>query len=78
MPEKRPRWNRLSATELERERAQVRAKERQLRQRLARQEQAAAGRRLGPQHAHSLDQLRQQVTGMQATALALQARAQHR
>ncbi|WIV98804.1 MULTISPECIES: hypothetical protein [Roseateles] len=77
-PGKRPAWNRLSASELERERALVREKERLLRQRLARQEKLLSARRPCPQQQQGLELLRERVEGMQTTAQALRARSQQR
>lgn len=77
-PGKRPVWRRLSASELERERAQVREKERLLRQRLARQEKRLGADRPNPLRQQGLELLRERVDGMQTTARALRARAQQR
>lgn len=76
--QKRPRWNRLSQAELERERARIRAKERVLRQRLKRTQCKAMARREPGELRRVTDMLRAQIDGMAATADMLLSRSQGR
>lgn len=76
-PGARPSWSRLSAAELARERAQVQRKARELRERLAQQERCRQPGDASRREAQ-LQQLREQVEGMHATAQTLRARCQQR
>ncbi|MCU7372074.1 hypothetical protein PEC18_14695 [Paucibacter sp. O1-1] len=75
MAEKRPQWNRLSQGELERQRARLRAKARQLAERLKQRERALGQ---GGAADRGLRQMREHIEGMEQAALALHHRARSR
>jgi len=77
MAEKRPQWKRMSQAELERERARIRAKERELRDRL-KQTQNRISTRSPDELRRVTDLLRAQIDGMAVTADALLSRAHGR
>ncbi|MCX2863461.1 hypothetical protein OOZ63_16645 [Paucibacter sp. PLA-PC-4] len=75
MVERRPKWSCLSKGELERQRARLRAKARQLAERLKQRERA-----LGQSGAvdRGLRQMREHIEGMEQAATALHHRARSR
>ncbi|MBT9459199.1 MAG: hypothetical protein IV097_21465 [Burkholderiaceae bacterium] len=74
MAEKRPQWKRMSQAELERERARIRAKERDLRERL-KKTQSKSSARSHDELKRVTSMLQAQIDGMAATADALLHRA---